>query len=251
MLTVQSVIDVKNIVRRNHGRKIGFVPTMGALHRGHLSLLKRAKAENDFTIASVYLNPTQFNDPGDLKTYPINIKNDVKLLEDLDVDLLFTPDYKEIYPDDYAYVLGEKRFSNILCGASRPGHFDGVLTVVMKLFNIVGKCRAYFGEKDYQQYLLVKGMADAFFLPVEVVPCPIVREADGLAMSSRNAKLSPAARKKAPEFYRMLSSGKSAEEIKNSLEAAGFKPDYITEYDGRLFGAVFLDGTRLIDNVKI
>lgn len=237
--------------RKNHaGISFGFVPTMGALHDGHLSLVKKSTAENDQTIVSIYLNPTQFDNPDDLNGYPATWDTDRLKLEKHNVDILFAPDYKQIYPDDYRYKLIESELSNRLCGAVRSGHFDGVLTIVLKFFNIIGECRAYFGEKDYQQYLLIKGMAEAFYLPVSVIACPLIREDDGLAMSSRNVKLSEAGRKKAPLFYKHLSNGSSLNNIKAALKADGFIIDYVEKYEGRLFAAVILEKVRLIDNVK-
>ncbi len=229
---------------------IGFVPTMGALHEGHLSLVRRCRAENALTVVSIFLNPTQFNNPSDLSGYPVSFAGDCALLEREGVSYLFAPDYREMYPDEYRYRLSENTLSAELCGASRPGHFEGVLTVVMKLFNIIRPQRAYFGEKDYQQYQLIRGMAEAFFMDTEVIPCPLVREESGLALSSRNRRLSPAGLLQAPTFYRSLSSGESLPAIRAQLEGAGFRVDYLEEREGRLFGAVFLEEVRLIDNVQ-
>ena len=186
----------------------------------------------------------------DLETYPANFDDDVALLEKAGVDYLFAPTYPVMYPDDYAYMLTEKVFSKELCGAKRPGHFDGVLTVVMKLFNIVRPTRAYFGEKDYQQYRLLDGMVKAFFMDITLVPCPIVREENGLAISSRNRKLSPAGLVLAPRFHEILAGGGSEAEIAQKLEAAGFKVDYVTKKENRLYAAVFLEDVRLIDNIE-
>lgn len=249
MKIIKTVSEMKEIRAKNAEKKIGFVPTMGGLHNGHLSLVNRAKSENDITIVSVYLNPTQFNDKKDLETYPANFQDDCNLLEKAGVDYLFAPTYPVMYPDDYKYKVIETDFSKTLCGAKRPGHFDGVLTVVMKLFNIVRPNNAYFGEKDFQQFKLLKGMIDAFFLDINIVPCPIVREDNGLAISSRNRKLSENGLKVAPKFHEILSSKTSIEEKKAALENAGFKVDYVEEFDGRLYGAVFLEEVRLIDNV--
>ena len=251
MKIIKTVEEFKEIRKTFGDKSVGFVPTMGGLHNGHLSLMKRAIAENDISVASVYLNPTQFNDKKDLETYPANFADDCALLEKAGVDYLFAPTYPVMYPDDYAYMLTEKRFSKELCGAKRPGHFDGVLTVVMKLFNIVRPTRAYFGEKDFQQYKLLDGMVKAFFMDIELIPCPIVREDNGLAISSRNRKLSPAGLALAPKFHEILAGGGSEEEIAAKLEAAGFKVDYVTKKDDRLYAAVFLEEVRLIDNVAI
>ena len=155
-----------------------------------------------------------------------------------------------MYPDDYKYMLTEKDFSKELCGAKRPGHFDGVLTVVMKLLNIVRPTNAYFGEKDYQQFKLLEGMVQAFFMDVKLIPCPIVREENGLAISSRNRKLSPAGLALAPKFHEILAAGGSEAEITKALENAGFKVDYVTIKDNRIYAAVFLEEVRLIDNLE-
>lgn len=231
--------------------KIGFVPTMGGLHQGHISLIKKSIEENQITVVSIYLNPTQFNDKNDLLTYPSNFEDDCKILEELNVDYLFAPTYDVIYPDDYKYVITEKDFSKTLCGATRPGHFDGVLTVVMKLFNIIKPQNAYFGEKDYQQYKLLDGLVKAFFLDVKLIPCPIIREESGLALSSRNRKLSKEAMKIAPKIHQIISSENSLEEKEKMLIDAGFTIDYITQKENRLYVAVFLEGVRLIDNVEL
>ncbi|MGM0600495.1 MAG: pantoate--beta-alanine ligase [Candidatus Rifleibacteriota bacterium] len=228
---------------------IGFVPTMGALHEGHLSLLQKCRQQNALTVASVFVNPPQFNDPEDLERYPRDFASDLKILRDQEVDFVFHPDYGEIYADDYRFRVCETEFSKELCGKNRAGHFEAVLTVVMKLFNIIKPGRAYFGEKDYQQYLLVKDMVKNFFMNISIVPCPIIREPDGLARSSRNQLLSPEERAMAPLFYKTLSSGKSIEEIKKELINHHFKIDYIEDHFDRLFGAVILGKTRLIDNV--
>ena len=251
MKIIKTVEEFKEIRKTFGDKSVGFVPTMGGLHKGHLSLMKRAIAENDISVASVYLNPTQFNDKKDLETYPANFADDCALLEKAGVDYLFAPTYPGMYPDDYAYMMTEKRFSKELCGAKRPGHFDGVLTVVMKFFNIVRPTRAYFGEKDFQQYKLLDGMVKAFFMDIELIPCPIVREDNGLAISSRNRKLSPAGLALAPKFHEILAGGGSEEEIAAKLEAAGFKVDYVTKKDDRLYAAVFLEDVRLIDNIAI
>ena len=149
MKVITKISEIKEIRKNIQNKKIGFVPTMGGLHAGHLSLINRAKNENEITIVSVFLNPTQFNDKKDLETYPANLQDDIALLEKADVDFLFTPSYAEMYPDNYKYKITENSFSKLLCGASRPGHFDGVLTVVMKLFCLVRPANAYFGEKDF------------------------------------------------------------------------------------------------------
>ena len=173
------------------GRSVGFVPTMGALHAGHEALLARARAENEHVVLSVFVNPTQFNDSNDLARYPRTLEADIELARP-HADAVFAPAPEEFYPDGYRYRVTENELSRRWEGAHRPGHFDGVLTVVLKLFNAVQPTRAYFGEKDWQQLQLVRGMAAALLLPVDVVACPTVRDADGLALSSRNRRLSAA-----------------------------------------------------------
>lgn len=232
-------------------KKIGFVPTMGALHSGHISLIETCINENDISVVSIFVNPTQFNDPKDLERYPRTFEDDLHLLKKIKVDYLFYPGAKEIYPDNFKYRVVEDELSKILCGAFRPGHFEGVLTVVLKLLNIIQPDRAYFGEKDYQQYKLIDGMCRAFFLNVEIIPCPTVREDDGLAMSSRNLLLKSEERAHAVNFPKLLQSNKSPQQIKAELENLGFKVDYIEDYAGRRFGAVHLGKVRLIDNVEL
>ena len=251
MKIIRTAQELKKIRAENEGKTVGFVPTMGGLHAGHRSLMERNRAENDIAIASVYLNPTQFNDKKDLETYPANFDDDVKLLESVGIDYLFAPTYDVMYPDGYTYKLTETDFSRVLCGATRPGHFDGVLTVVMKLLNIVRPTRAYFGEKDFQQLQLLKGMVSAFFMDVEIVPCPIVREESGLAISSRNRKLSADGIRIAPRLHEILAGSGTIEEKKAALSEAGFTVDYLEERRGRLFVAAFLEGVRLIDNIPL
>jgi pantoate--beta-alanine ligase len=196
------------------------------------------------------VNPVQFDNANDLAAYPQTFEDDCRLLEAAGTDCVFAPVYEELYPDDYRYRLTETTQSKTLCGASRPGHFDGVLTVVMKLLQIFRPDRAYFGEKDYQQYELVSGMAEAFFLHTRIIPCPVVRDQSGLACSSRNRRLSPEGLARAPLFHRALESGLPPAEIREQLEKDGFRIDYITETGGRLYGAVYLEDVRLIDNVE-
>lgn len=230
---------------------LGFIPTMGALHAGHVSLVERSRRENDFTLVSIFVNPTQFNDPKDLEKYPRTLEADLGLLEKAGADFLLYPEYKDLYADQYRYRVQENELSKILCGAHRPGHFDGVLSVVMKLLNIAGADRAYFGEKDYQQLQLIRGMAEAFFMRTEIVGCPTVRESDGLAMSSRNTLLSAEERGKAAEFPAILRAAEAPEAIRARLTQAGFVVDYVEDHFGRRFGAIRLGSVRLIDNVPI
>lgn len=232
-------------------KTIGFVPTMGALHAGHLSLIEAAKRDNEMVVVSIFVNPTQFNNAEDLQKYPKTFAEDLQMLEAAQVDYLLAPNFAEMYPDQYNYKISEKQLSQELCGASRPGHFDGVLTVVMKLFQLVQPTRAYFGEKDYQQLVLIRNMAQAFFLELEICVCPTVRETDGLAMSSRNLRLSEAGRQKAAFFARTFAATQSLEKIHHTLQQEGIEIDYLAEHDGRRFAAVLIDNVRLIDNVKI
>ncbi|OQY36265.1 MAG: pantoate--beta-alanine ligase [Spirochaetaceae bacterium 4572_7] len=231
-------------------KSLGFVATMGALHIGHISLIQRSLKENDLTICSIFINPTQFNNPDDLSNYPTTIEGDIKLLESVGCNFLFLPTQEIIYPDGYNYILTEKTLSSRFCGAHRPGHFDGVLTVVLKLLNIIQCDNAYFGEKDWQQYKLIKGMARALFLNCNIIPCTLIREDDGLAFSSRNKNLSPKNREIAPYLYKIISSDTTIESMKKELTALGFAVDYIEEMDNRLLAAASLGKVRLIDNVK-
>ncbi len=232
------------------GRSVGLVPTMGALHAGHEALLARARAENERVVLTVFVNPTQFDDPADLAKYPKTLDADARLAAPY-ADAIVAPAPGEIYRDGYRYRVTESERSLLLEGAHRPGHFTGVLTVVLKLFNLVQPCRAYFGEKDWQQLELVRGMVEALLLPIEIVGCPTVREPDGLALSSRNRRLSPAGRLKAAEFPRILQAADSAAVAAARLEAAGFTVDYIEDVGGRRLGAVRLESVRLIDNLSL
>ncbi len=233
------------------GHAIGFVPTLGGLHRGHEALLRRSLEENEATVLSVFLNPTQFDRRDDLESYPASFDADRDLARRLGVDVLFCPAMEEIYPSGYRYRVAEAELSKRLCGAHRPGHFDGVLTVVLKLLNLVRPRRAYFGEKDYQQLELVRRMAEDFFLDVEIVACPTVRDAEGLALSSRNRRLSPEARRRAAEFPALLRSPHGPDEVRSRLEALGFVVEYVADRASRRFGAVRLGEVRLIDNVRL
>ncbi len=229
---------------------VGFVPTMGALHAGHRALLERARAENDRVVLSIFVNPAQFNDPADLARYPRTLAADLALAEGL-VDDVLAPAAAELYPDEYRYRVTEGELSRRWEGAQRPGHFDGVLTVVLKLLNLVQPDRSYFGEKDWQQLQLVRGMTQALFLPGEIVACPTVRAADGLALSSRNERLSPAGRARAAGFQKILRESLAAEIAAPALRAAGFEVDYVADHGGVRLGAVRLEGVRLIDNVRL
>lgn len=224
---------------------------MGGLHEGHLSLMKRSMQENSHTIVSIFLNPTQFNNKEELKSYPGSLDIDLEILKKISVDAVFVPSYEDIYPDRYSYIMTESKLSKTLCGQSRRGHFDGVLTVVLKLLHIVSPHKIYFGEKDYQQLEIIRGMVQALFLQVQVVACPTVREKSGLALSSRNQHLSLKGREYAAEFFKVLKSCSTREEVIKKLEQKKFKVDYVEEKENRRYGAVFYEGIRLIDNVTI
>ena len=253
MRVVAKVAELRAAVAsvRREGRRVGLVPTLGALHEGHLSLVRRSRAENDRTLVSIFINPTQFDDPGDFARYPRALDEDIAMLRAEGVDFVFAPDARQLYVDDFRYRVTETRDSRLMEGACRPGHFDGVLTVVLKLLQIAAAERAYFGEKDWQQLSLVRGLVEAFFLSTAIVACPTMREADGLALSSRNHRLSPLDRRKAPHFYRALSTSPSPEAAARTLRDAGFAVDYVEEREGRRLGAVRLGGVRLIDNVPL
>ncbi len=198
---------------RCQGKSIGFVPTMGYLHEGHLSLIRRCRKENDVCVVSIFVNPTQFGPGEDYNRYPRDFDRDKALLEKEEVDYLFYPGVQDMYPEGYRTYVEVEELSSVLCGAYRPGHFRGVCTVVSKLFNIVMPHRAYFGQKDYQQYVIIKRMVRDLNFPIEIVMMPIVREADGLAMSSRNTYLNPEERKQAVALYKGLSAAKEAFEM--------------------------------------
>ncbi len=233
------------------GRKIGFVPTMGALHEGHAAMIRRCRDENEIAIVSIFVNPLQFNDPEDLKRYPRTRERDLALLESLRVDDVFAPNAADLYPMGYRFRVQEPGLPALMEAAYRPGFLEGVLTVVLKLLLLVRPNRAYFGEKDYQQLQAVTDLVHDFFVPVEVVPFPTVREPSGLAMSSRNALLPEDAREKAAMLFRALTIATTPEEAKAILDAEGFETDYVEDHWGRRFAAAMLAGVRLIDNVLL
>lgn len=201
MKIAQSIAELNSILDpyRSRNAAVGFVPTMGALHTGHISLIKRAKAENKVVVCSIFVNPTQFNDPKDLERYPRPIEDDKYMLEEAGCDVLFTPTVKEMYPDgDYSTLKDDfGTLDKVMEGISRPGHFAGMITIVNKLFVAVKPRNAYFGQKDFQQLSIVRRFIEKHAIPINIIACPIVREADGLAMSSRNRLLNPEERKRA------------------------------------------------------
>ena len=234
---------------------LGFVPTLGGLHEGHAALIQRAAADNDLAVVSLFLNPTQFNDPGDLASYPASLEDDLDYAEAQGAGAVLAPDREAIYADGFRFKVEEAPLSGELCGAHRPGHFSGVLTVVLKLLNLVKPDRAYFGEKDYQQLELIRGMAAAFFIDSEILACPTVRDADGLALSSRNARLDAAGRALAPRLREALAGPGSDGQVAEALSRLGFDVDYVaTRFGRRLAAATIGDGpvkVRLIDNIPL
>lgn len=207
MNVLNNISEVKSVLSdiRAKGLSVGFVPTMGALHQGHISLVEKAVRENDVVVVSIFVNPTQFNDKTDLKNYPRTPEKDIKLLEGSGVHYIFMPSEQEIYPEPDTRVFEFGQLDKVMEGAHRPGHFNGVAQVVSKLFDIVEPHRAYFGQKDFQQLAIIRQMVKQLKLSVEIILCPIVRENDGLAMSSRNLLLEPQVRKSAPLIYKTLS----------------------------------------------
>ena len=208
MKVVHTIVELQNdlFCLRKENKLIGFVPTMGALHEGHASLVKESVKENDITVVSVFLNPTQFNDKNDLANYPRPLEADCKLLEKVGADFVFAPSVEEMYPTEDKRHFEYPPVSTVMEGAHRPGHFNGVCQVVSRLFYIVRPDRAYFGEKDWQQIAVIKCMVKALGIKVQVVECPIIREKDGLAMSSRNTLLAADERAIAPNIYKALKS---------------------------------------------
>lgn len=274
MKVIKKVKDLREVLKvyKKEGRTIGLVPTMGFLHKGHASLIKRAVSDNDIVVVSDFVNPIQFGPNEDLDAYPRDIEADSKLCESLGADFIFNPDPSEMYHDKKAFVDIEGLSDN-LCGARRPGHFRGVCTVCTKLFNIVGPDRAYFGQKDAQQLAIIKKMVGDLNIPVEIIACPIVREDDGLAMSSRNTYLTSEERKAALCLSKAIFAGekmakegssvkevlKKMEEIISAEKLA--KIDYISAVDLETIKdvddfskaslvalAVYIGKTRLIDN---
>ncbi len=276
-MNVLTTIREVRAFRARAGGSLGLVPTMGALHAGHLSLVERARKENERVAATIFVNPTQFGPNEDLAAYPRTPRLDLELLDSRGVDAVFCPAREEIYPKGFQTFVTVDGVSAPLEGASRPGHFRGVATVVAKLFNVFGPTRAYFGQKDAQQVAVIRRMAEDLAFPVEIVVCPIVREADGLAMSSRNAYLTPDERRRAPAIHRALEAGRTAFEsgvrdasaIRSAVSRAlstesALEEDYVSLADpdtlaeivrvearSLLSLAVRLGRTRLIDNVVL
>lgn len=279
MNVIKTVAQLRAAVAdaRSRGLKIGLVPTMGALHQGHLSLVERARRECDFVIVSVFVNPTQFNNPDDLRTYPRTLDADCALLEEAGVDIAFAPSVEEMYPEPDTRVFDLGPVAEVMEGARRPGHFNGVCQVVSKLFDMADPDRAYFGEKDYQQIAVIRRMLQLLGHGPEIVSCPIRRADNGLALSSRNVRLTPEALAAAPEIHRILTESislraagntpaQAAETVRAAIQE---RPDMELEYyqivhpdtlqeitawpqDREAVGCVtvWMGDVRLIDNIK-
>jgi len=231
---------------------VGFVPTMGNLHRGHASLYEASLRENQCTIASIYVNRTQFNVASDYDLYPRTLDADLTFLENLGVHYCLVPTEKEIYVDNYCYQLLENQQHQQMEGLHRPQHFTGVLTVVMKLLHLANPHRAYFGEKDYQQYMLIKNMVAAFFMDIEIKSCPTIRETSGLACSSRNNRLTAEERQVADQSAKIfIQKSYSIQQLKTQLSTLDIDIEYLEEHKGRRFIAINIGKTRLIDNYAL
>jgi pantoate--beta-alanine ligase len=281
MLVIKSIAELKSVLteKRRQGLKTGFVPTMGALHAGHISLITKAKLENDLVVVSIFVNPTQFNNPKDLQNYPSTPVEDTNMLTGSGADILFAPSVDEMYNADSpaGIKLDLGNLEKVMEGAHRPGHFAGVIQVVSKLFHIVEPENAYFGEKDFQQLAIIRFMARHEKMNVQIVACPTIREKSGLAMSSRNLRLTPGGRDAAAGIFRALAfaqqewkkfpPGKLKDMVTEKIESnRSLKIEYIEIADeltlqsvkswedhehARIFAAVFCEEVRLIDNVKL
>ncbi|MCF0208804.1 MAG: pantoate--beta-alanine ligase [Bacteroidaceae bacterium] len=234
MVVINTVVDLQNALfdERKSGKSVGLVPTMGALHEGHASLVRRSVAENDVTVVSVFLNPTQFNDPKDLERYPRTLDADCTLLEACGADIVFAPSVKEMYPTEDKRQFEFPPVSTVMEGAHRPGHFNGVCQVVSRLFYMTKPDRAYFGEKDFQQIAVVKAMVNYLQLPVQIVECPIIREENGLARSSRNALLSDDEKAIAPKIYEAMKASLDYAKSHSVKETHDFVVETINAVDG-------------------
>jgi pantoate--beta-alanine ligase len=279
MRVITDIKKMQSWSRRIHreGKSIGFVPTMGYLHEGHLSLMRKARKENDFLVISIFINPVQFGPKEDFQRYPRDFTRDKKLSKLCGVDIIFYPEAKDMYPINYKTYVNVEDLSNVLCGASRPGHFRGVTTVVLKLFNIVRPNVSYFGQKDVQQVIIIKKMVQDLNLPVKIKILPIVREKDGLAMSSRNTYLNKEQRRDAIILYKSLQTavgmiqsgykdpGKIIAQMRKMIRSKrSARIDYIKivnpqrlqkikQIKGQILiaVAVFFGNTRLIDNAIV
>lgn len=277
MVVVKTIKELKDLLNSfGENRKVGFVPTMGALHAGHVSLIERCVNENDVSVVSIFVNPTQFNDKKDLEKYPRTLDADCKLLEGKGVNIIFAPAVEEMYPEEDKRVFDFSPLDKVMEGKCRPGHFNGVAQIVSKLFDAVNPDRAYFGEKDFQQVAIIKEMVHQLRYDIEIKACPIKREDDGLALSSRNSLLSPEERSQAVNISKALFASKkyadthTVDETKSYVESLIaesplLKTEYFTIVDGDTLQdiknwedtdfavgciAVFCGNIRLIDNIK-
>lgn len=278
MKIVHAIKDLQEALAdlRAQGKTVGLVPTMGALHAGHASLVKRSVAENDATVVSVFVNPTQFNDKNDLAKYPRTLEADCRLLEQCGATVAFAPSVKEIYPEPDTRHFSFPPLDTVMEGAYRPGHFNGVCQIVSKLFNLVKPDRAYFGEKDFQQLAIIREMVRQLKFPLQIVGCPIIREADGLALSSRNTRLSAEQRRQALKISQTLFASvdyaathtvaQTKQFVEDAIAAApGLRLEYFELVDGNTLQkiadwadtdyavgciTVFCGEVRLIDNIK-
>lgn len=272
------IADLKATINQHkvNGKTIGFVPTMGALHEGHLSLIRTAKEHCDIAVVSIFVNPIQFNNPEDLSTYPRTLEADCEKLQTVGCDMVLAPSVEEMYPEPVTETYNFGELEAVMEGPQRPGHFSGVAVVVRRLFEIVEPAKAFFGEKDFQQLAIIRRLVEQLNLPLEIVPCPIVRADDGLALSSRNMRLSAEARKIAPQIYATLkkaveqSQSQTIDEVKhfviNTLKSfTVFDPEYFEIVNDTTLQpianwseargvvgciAVWLDGVRLIDVIR-
>ena len=280
MKVINKTSDLQAIIEqfKNDGKSIGLVPTMGALHKGHLSLVKNSISNNDITVVSIFVNPTQFNNPNDLASYPRTVDKDLELLQTIGCDIVFAPEADDIYSKsetDSRFEFDFEGLDKVMEGKFRPGHFNGVVQIVSKLFDLVHPDRAYFGEKDFQQLAIIRLMTRRYNLPIEIVPCPIVREDSGLALSSRNSLLKDNEKQVASQIYAVLNESRQfipqteVEELKQCVIAAiEQKPELKVEYfdivDGHTLKSivkwdecdyvvgcitVFCGNVRLIDNI--
>ena len=249
MIVISKVNELEKAVEafRIEGKSIGLVPTMGALHQGHLSLVERCRRENDVVVVSVFVNPTQFNNKEDLRTYPRTEDADKSLLAGAGCDIVFMPTVEEVYPEPDTRVFDLGPVAEVMEGAMRPGHFNGVAQIVSKLFMMVKPDRAYFGEKDFQQIAVIRQMVKAEGFKLQIVACPIVREADGLALSSRNVRLSPEARQTAPAIYRTLQESLDYAKSHTVAETQKFVTDRINSFpEMEVEYYQIVDGTTLM-----
>lgn len=278
MKILDSIKEIKTALAADIGKKIALVPTMGSLHAGHLALIEQARKLADKVVVSIFVNPTQFNDDNDFKHYPRDLEADIKKLESAQVDYLFAPEAAEIYPPHFGFKIVPLRLVDCLCGSFRPGHFEGVSLIIAKLFNIINPDFAIFGEKDFQQLVVIRNLARDLNFSVEIVGVETLRESSGLALSSRNQRLSPEGLAKATVIYQTLNEIKKEVlagtkidllQIKKQqqLKDAGFSKidyleirgeenlnlinDYKKDQSARIFVAAYLEKVRLIDNLKI